>query len=744
MDIKDVSDDSHYVNFLKQIMHNAEQAGRRKGQAVNDHPSPSQLISSFRMKLMAKSFRPPSQQYEVATTQVPAPYLPCIVPVQDLEPISISNMRLETHHRGKKVMLRVLTPADRMTAVMAMVEDEDGTALLLQIYHQPVETVVPADEILYPGRVCILKEPFFKCATGDGSYSLRVDHPSDVIWLDESDARVPSKWKPSRTIAYNNSASIRSQGNHAVEEENWAEAFKLYSAAIQTAQTPEEKQLAFLNRSLTNLRLCRPEGALSDAKQGTNPATPSEKSLFREARALYMLAQYEQSLEKLQQLAQTFPKNKAVGPEQLRIKARLDEARNGNYSFKRMYKESKKTPPLIDCATFSAAVEVGNSPGRGRGLFTTKPVSAGDLLLCEKAFSYSFAGDEQSTKRTNILMNLATKKMTMGGQALLWTQVVQKLFNNSTLSEDLQDLHHADYPKVAVSDCDGIPIVDSFLVEKIISLNAFGAPRTSQQSFLDSASLNSNLEKDTGFKYTTSGIWLLASRINHSCVGNCRRSFIGDMQIVRATRDLPAGTELFFCYRAPIPLESYDEAQKGLANWGFKCGCELCVDRKATLYSALQKRKRIIKDIATLFDNPGIPSPRKARRFIEKLEETYPEKGGSSVRLELPEPCFALASVFATNNQQQKAVEMIVKGLGALGYSLTACLPGDPADAPRLEVKRWGIGNESVPWAFFNLSKAYRQIAPQLCSVAENYAGLSYGIVVGERETCRDVFPGVG
>lgn len=110
---------------------------------------------------------------------------------------------------------------------MAIVEDEQGTAVLLQLYYQPEELVVPAREILQPDSVCILKEPFFKCATSDGSYSLRVDHLSDIIWLEDTDERVPPKWRK-RTLALNhNSKSIRMQGNDAVQNQSWAEAQRL-------------------------------------------------------------------------------------------------------------------------------------------------------------------------------------------------------------------------------------------------------------------------------------------------------------------------------------------------------------------------------------------------------------------------------------------------------------------------------------------------------------------------------------
>jgi len=39
------------------------------------------------------------------------------------------------------------------------------------------------------------------------------------------------------------------------------------------------------------------------------------------------------------------------------------------------------------------------------------------------------------------------------------------------------------------------------------------------------------------------GLWLLASDMNHSCVLNTQRSFVGDKMFVRAGSDLAAGIE---------------------------------------------------------------------------------------------------------------------------------------------------------------------------------------------------------
>lgn len=118
-------------------------------------------------------------------------------------------------------------------------------------------------------------------------------------------------------------------------------------------------------------------------------------------------------------------------------------------------------PPLIDCATFSKIVEVRNSPGRERGLFTTKAVKAGELLLCEKAFVYGYADPDGSKTKTHVLMNLSTKRITIGGQALAWTQAVQKLWHSPQVSAAMKDLYHGDYEAVPVLECDGAPVVDS-------------------------------------------------------------------------------------------------------------------------------------------------------------------------------------------------------------------------------------------------------------------------------------------
>lgn len=494
MDIKDVSTVAEYFPHMRQALANAEAAHLTKGQVPRNFASAQALTQSFNMKLRLSNNSLMQSNLQRSrhlwyTSQVPEPYAPCTLPATNLEPILITQMRLETHHRGRSIVVRILTPPDRMTAVMAIVEDIQGTAALLQLYHQPPEDVVPAAALIKRGGILLLKEPYLKKATSDGTLSLRVDHVSDVIPLDEADELVPPKWRKVQGVSTSKGASakLREQGNKAVGKKMWAEAEQLYvcflinfevcmgpnlpifrfryTQAIKAAQTTEEEQLAVLNRSLADLRLGRPAVALSDAVRAEELSkNTSEKALFRKASALYELRKFDECLSTLDELSASFPSNETSTTMLPRVKARLREQNTGEYDFKSMRKQAaRSTPPLVDVATYSAPVEIRSSPQRGRGLFTTRKVVAGELLVCEKALGYKYA-DHDHMGSTTLLMNVTTRRMTMGGQADVLMQLVQKLYHDPELSRAFAGAYHGDYNAVFAPDLvDGKPVVDTYV-----------------------------------------------------------------------------------------------------------------------------------------------------------------------------------------------------------------------------------------------------------------------------------------
>lgn len=223
MDIKDVSESSEMAAQFRAIIDDAERSNRRKGEIPRDHPLSSLLVGQFNAAISSRGL--PDGMEKMITTQVPPPYPPCNRPARALTPLPISKMKLQEHHRGHLVIVRTLTVTNRLSAITVIVEDEEGTAVLLQLYNQPEESLVKADDVLPQGSVCLIKEPFFK-DTPSGSYSLRVDHVGDIVILSSNDERIPEVWRAPRSIG-GDSPQIRLQGNAAVAEQDWGTAERL-------------------------------------------------------------------------------------------------------------------------------------------------------------------------------------------------------------------------------------------------------------------------------------------------------------------------------------------------------------------------------------------------------------------------------------------------------------------------------------------------------------------------------------
>ncbi|KAI0192384.1 TPR domain protein [Xylaria flabelliformis] len=724
--------------MLQHCIANANQASLRRGQVPKDHPQPHVVINQFMRQRLKSQTKAKEDGYVIHTSQVPLAYPPSVRMVDDLVSMPISQMKLQNHHRGKKVILRVITPQVTTTAIMAIVEDEEGTAVLLQLYHQQQTIGTDLYDILHPNMVLMIKEPFFKTAA-DGAYSIRVDHVSDVVFLQNTSPCIPSKWK-TQSHKTETSTIIRGQGNIAVKKRQWAEAEKFYSRAIRAAETLEEKQLACLNRSLANLQLHRPEKALEDVLAVNADAERlAEKRLFREARALYELGRFAESLEKWRMLTESYPQNADALKELLRTEKRIQEAQTGGYDFVSMYEQAKATPPIIDCATYKGPVAVREAPGRGNGLFTTKPVKAGDLLICEKAFAYCYADKDDPIGRRNmsILFQLESKRSQVGGQAYLLTDIVQKLYHSPQASQGFKALYRGDYTPVTVPQVDGQQIVDTFLVDRVISLNCFGAPRTTYDAFWFGGDHSNEVGN------TTCGLWLLASHINHACSGNCARTFIGDMQIVRACQDIAVGTELCFPYQTFAPNKSYEEIQETMNKWGFVCDCQWCLDLKSTTENMLSKRKEIMEDLAVvgnIIGNPVVHPVLFTRILVllKRAEMTYPMREGA-VRLEVANLYLILGPMFLAIHRPYDAAEAILKGLEALGFDIVACPPR--SGNKTLEIRRWGLSDACTMDSLMCLHKAYSIIAPELCPTIKQYAKIIYSICTGTDVTIGNLFP---
>ncbi|KAH7357056.1 hypothetical protein BKA65DRAFT_392716 [Rhexocercosporidium sp. MPI-PUGE-AT-0058] len=739
MDLQDVSHDERYAKLLETYQTRLEAARAREGEIPTDRPSRNQLARDH-MEQYGIDVRN-SGAKGMRVSVVGDPYLPSTAPVHELKKTMISKLTLETHHRGSYLLLRCFVPPIRVMGIISLAEDEAGDAITFSLYQQECEDLQSAGEILKKGSIILLKEPYFKCV-GDGGYGLRVDHPSDVVWLSIDDPRVPPAWRETGDTGAKSGEELNQEGNAYVSEGKFKQAIERqvrvfygetpYAAALATTPTSVEAEIIHNNRALALLRVKKYDAALADTIYVQELRARSEKALYRGALALYNLRRYREAFETLQVLTAKYPASKPGAFEILRVQARINEQDHGIYSFKKMHKASRLRPPIIDCATHIGPVEVRNILGKGRGLVTTRRVDAGELLMCEKAFSYCHAEQlkdpkSAATAEIGILVNLRTKRLTIGTHVSQLPGIYQNLASNPSVALEFMSLYSGSYERADTQSVNGVPVIDSFLIERIVSLNAFGSPVNSKDVEFTSASLSKNHSKI----FDASGVWIKAACINHSCMKNCARTFIGDMMIVRATKDLPADTELSWCYSDPMDRE---KMQKSLSDsWGFKCNCEICQDDSRTPAELRNRRNQLMAKIKN-----SDPS-----KIAADMEKTYLSPAHDIPRLELSQIYLTLSYLHKQNSDLIEAGVHALKALEALGYVITGVNKKTLKSAGKggLMVKQWGYAAEQLSECWETLYTVWSLISPDLTEQARKYWKLAYIMVrAGEGDTFEQTY----
>ena len=90
------------------------------------------------------------------------------------------------------------------------------------------------------------------------------------------------------------------------------------------------------------------------------------------------------------------------------------------------------------------------------------------------------------------------------------------------------------------------------------------------------------------------GLWHMASMFNHSCLPSATYSWIGDLMIVRANRDIEVDEEITIAYVAIT--ETYEDRQHRLAKFGFLCSCQLC-HADGQLQQRLKLQRQLIPQV---------------------------------------------------------------------------------------------------------------------------------------------------
>ncbi|KAK2598364.1 hypothetical protein N8I77_011784 [Diaporthe amygdali] len=563
----------------------------------------------------------------LVVTYIGDPYPPCVVPLSGLKTICLRDLKLETHHRGYVLVGKTFCEPNHTASIMNAIEDENGDVDRLAFYNfsrnKSVEKILPKDTII------AVKEPYYKSTT-DGGVLVRVDHPSDLVLLKPHSSLIPSSLAPVSKDTLT-PAEMKEQGNTAFKRHDWQTAADCYSAALALKENNEDlRRTLHRNRSQARIHLGHYELAIQDALaaivQGDGLSEEAKwqnvKTLYRAGRSEYELGDFDKAKEYFGKALQYSSNDECVLAELYRAEKRLEEQRTGNFDFTAMSKSATKNHTILDLASFLSNAKVASAGHRGRGLFATKHLAPGDVIMVEKAFYV--VSDDENAKNTSALVNVNTGHADFGQYAEgLYVTIDKILYNPRQASRYLDLYDGGKFQNKVLKFLDGMATVDTFLVRAIAGFNDFGCPKI--KSYLHQGA-------DAHSENEATGIWLHASHANHSCIPNSDRSFIGDMMIIRANKHIKAGEEISLAYRAPGG--SYAERKKELSFYGFECDCPLCEAEKSLPNQVHMERAELTKEINT-FISANMIAPvlssipdvtlEKAKELMVKLEDTYPE-----------------------------------------------------------------------------------------------------------------------
>ncbi|KAH6844726.1 hypothetical protein B0I37DRAFT_433298 [Chaetomium sp. MPI-CAGE-AT-0009] len=475
-------------------------------------------------------------QESLPALAVGEPYAPCIISLSELQPMKLSDLRIETHHRGRQLKIKRASPVVTLsTRSWTMVQDDDGETERLEIVLHKLQH---GKEVLEASSSFTIKEPYFTL-TEEGEPTLRIDHPSDLISHPDADL-LPPQEPPTPEQAEQRALAHKQKGNTALTKGNPALACARYTAALAFAThlpTPDLARDLHRNRAHANLLLGQHDAARRDALAALiNAEDPRSRELdakcyFRAGTAAYALGRFDEA--------------KACFEKQL-------------------------------------------------GLMPGDKGAAANVARCGK----------REGALTAVTCDVRDERIRVAPVGLR-RAVVERLMANPSLIGDVMD-SYGDWDGGegnGVHETDDRPVVDVFRVHDILSRNAGQGGGA--------------------------GLWPRAALINHSCIPNSEREFIGDLMVVRATKNIAKGEEVVHRYDESGLYEARQRAL--MTTWGFECSCALCVVEKGEDPTVQEKRGTLAKEADAFLKSVGSSGNKKlattkARRLVKAIDETYDEK----------------------------------------------------------------------------------------------------------------------
>ncbi|XP_031287962.1 uncharacterized protein LOC116146683 isoform X1 [Pistacia vera] len=375
---------------------------------------------------------------------------------------------------------------------------------------------------------------------------------------------------------------LRSKATELLLREEWEQSVQVYSHFINLCQqqivkaTHDSAQLSKLNKSLCLAFSNRAEArsrlrdfneALVDCEEALKIETTHFKALLCKGKILLSLNRYSMALDCFRATlmeAHASGNLESVNGFLEKCKKLEYQSRTGAFDLSNWILNGfhGKSPEL---AEYIGPVRIKKSEISGRGLFVTKNIDAGTLVLVTKAIATErgILSDEDSSEKVQLVM---------------WKNFIDKVKERISKS---QRTHHLISTLSSGENEDELDVPDTCLFKPETEESSHSTQEIDMGRILSILDVNSLVENAVSAKVLGKnrglygvGLWILASFINHSCSGNARRTHVGDNIIVHVSRDVKAGEEITFAYfDTLVPLEKRKEMSQ---SWGFNCCCKRC------------------------------------------------------------------------------------------------------------------------------------------------------------------------
>lgn len=139
-------------------------------------------------------------------------------------------MTLPNIHTGRYLLCRTISEPYIHIATSVLIEDVNEDVEELALYNFQIDLEEASPSWLSVGTILLIKEPYLKYESDGKNVLIRVDSPSDVVFIEEDDEEMLNeanalKWYKKNNMTFE---ELKAQGNELYKKQRY-EGMSLYS-----------------------------------------------------------------------------------------------------------------------------------------------------------------------------------------------------------------------------------------------------------------------------------------------------------------------------------------------------------------------------------------------------------------------------------------------------------------------------------------------------------------------------------